>query len=103
MPWRYSGSKKRLLKYLPAPPLGTATIVEPFAGSAAYGMHYKPIELVESKKNEPVSPGSSYHRQGPWQGWCSSGEREESPKTLAQDRVSFASYNVSDSINLHQI
>lgn len=54
MPWRYSGSKKRLIKYLPAPPLRTATIVEPFAGSAAYGMHYKPESLVLAEANTDV-------------------------------------------------
>lgn len=54
MPWRYSGSKKRLLKYLPAPPLNTATIVEPFAGSAAYGLHYKPKSLILAEANTDV-------------------------------------------------
>lgn len=54
MPWRYSGSKKRLLKYLPGPPLGTTTIVEPFAGSAAYGLHYQPKSLVLAEANTDV-------------------------------------------------
>lgn len=54
MPWRYSGSKKRLLKFLPGPPLGTKRIVEPFAGSAAYGLHYRPRELVLAEANTDV-------------------------------------------------
>ena len=54
MPWRYSGSKKRLLKFLPSPPLGTKTIIEPFAGSAAYGLHYKPSQLVLAEANTDV-------------------------------------------------
>ncbi len=69
MPWRYSASKKRLIKYLPAPPLRTATIVEPFAGSAAYGMHYKPeslvlpTELVKKKsRGKPALPTTAKDR-----------------------------------------
>jgi site-specific DNA-adenine methylase len=54
MLWRYSGSKKRLLKFLPTPPLGTSTIVEPFAGSAAYGLHYRPHRLVLAEANQDV-------------------------------------------------
>lgn len=47
--FRYSGSKSRLLKILPPP--DSDTIVEPFAGSAAYGAHYRPKRLVLAEKN----------------------------------------------------
>jgi len=36
---RYSGSKTRLLKFLPQPPEGTRRIVEPYAGSLAYSLN----------------------------------------------------------------
>ncbi len=53
--FRYSGSKKRQLKYLPPPPDGTHCIIEPFAGSAAYGLHYMPRRLLLMEKNEDVA------------------------------------------------
>lgn len=43
--FRYSGNKTRMIKYLPAPPEGTKIIIEPFSGSLAYSLHYRP-ELV---------------------------------------------------------
>lgn len=45
MPFRYSGSKDILLDVLRSPPIGVREIVEPFAGSARYGIHYKPEKL----------------------------------------------------------
>lgn len=53
--FRYSGSKKRLIKYLPPPPTNTHTIIEPFAGSAAYGMHYRPKNLLLCEANTDVA------------------------------------------------
>lgn len=52
--FRYSGSKKRLLKFLPPPPTGISQIVEPFAGSAAYGVHYRPSRLSLCEANTDV-------------------------------------------------
>lgn len=40
MPFKYSGNKRRLVKLLPVPPRNTKHIVEPFAGSMAYGMNH---------------------------------------------------------------
>ena len=54
MPFRYSGSKRRLLKYLPSPPAGTHTIVEPYAGSAAYGLAHAPAKLAIYDANQDV-------------------------------------------------
>jgi site-specific DNA-adenine methylase len=51
---RYSGSKRRLLKFLPGPPLGTTTIVEPFAGSLAYALHYQKPKIVAAEANPLV-------------------------------------------------
>lgn len=52
--FRYSGSKRRLLKYLPGPVLGTSVIVEPFAGSLAYSLHYRPRSVVAAESNPLV-------------------------------------------------
>lgn len=52
--FKYSGSKRRMIQHLPAPPPGTKTIVEPFAGSAAYGLHYRPERLVLAESNQTV-------------------------------------------------
>jgi len=52
--FRYSGSKKRLIKYLPEPPFGTKRIVEPFAGSLAYSMHHRPKEIFAAEANHLV-------------------------------------------------
>jgi site-specific DNA-adenine methylase len=52
--FRYSGNKTRLLKHLPSPPPGTRTIVEPFAGSLAYAMFYKPVRIVAAEVNPYV-------------------------------------------------
>lgn len=49
--FRYSGKKKRLINDLPARPLSTATILEPFAGSLAYSLHYKPARVVSADVN----------------------------------------------------
>ena len=51
--FKYSGSKTRLLKHLP-PPKNASTIVEPFAGSAAYSIHYRPDRLLLCEKNTSV-------------------------------------------------
>jgi len=50
----YSGSKARLIKHLPAPPEGTTTIIEPFAGSLAYSMHYRPQRLICAEASPDV-------------------------------------------------
>lgn len=50
----YSGNKTRMLAKLPPPPWGTHTIIEPFAGSAAYGLHYRPQRLVIAEASERV-------------------------------------------------
>jgi len=52
--FRYSGSKARLIKHLPAPPVGTEAIVEPFAGSLAYGLNYRPDQLLACEANSDV-------------------------------------------------
>lgn len=54
MPFRYSGSKKRLLKHLPGPPFGVTRIVEPFAGSAAYSLAYKPSRVFLAEATQGV-------------------------------------------------
>lgn len=54
MLFRYSGSKRSILKHLPAPPQGTTHIIEPFAGSMAYAMHYKPLKVTGAEINEQV-------------------------------------------------
>jgi site-specific DNA-adenine methylase len=57
MPFKYSGNKRRMLKYLPAPPHGMM-IVEPFAGSAAYSMAHsqfgRKIQLAEANEDVRV-------------------------------------------------
>lgn len=55
MPFRYSGSKKRFISKLPAPPKGTRRIVEPFAGSLAYSVHYKPKRAIGYEVNTDVA------------------------------------------------
>ncbi len=52
--FRYSGSKRRILKYLPAPPFGTSLIVEPFAGSLAFSMKYRPTRILAAEANPLV-------------------------------------------------
>lgn len=52
--FRYSGSKKRLIKYLPMPPTGVSHIVEPFAGSLAYTLHYRPARATFAEANAIV-------------------------------------------------
>lgn len=54
MPWKYSGNKRSMLKHLPAPPAGTETIVEPFAGSMAYSLGYRPRQVILAEGNEDV-------------------------------------------------
>lgn len=51
---RYSGSKRRLLKHLPAPPLNTKVMIEPFAGSLAYSIHYAKPRIVAAEANPLV-------------------------------------------------
>ena len=51
---RYSGSKKRLLKFLPPPPPQTSLVLEPFAGSLAYSMHYRPVAIQAGDANPLV-------------------------------------------------
>lgn len=50
----YSGGKARLVPYLPAPAPGTDTIVEPFAGSAAYALSYAPKFVILTDINPLV-------------------------------------------------
>jgi len=52
--FRYSGSKTRLIGKLPAPPLGTRTIIEPFAGALAYAIHYRPSRIIAADANPLV-------------------------------------------------
>ena len=52
--FRYSGSKHRLLKHLPIPPLGTSTIIEPFAGSLAYSTAYRASTIWAAEANPQV-------------------------------------------------
>jgi site-specific DNA-adenine methylase len=51
--FRYSGSKTRLLRHLPSLQ-GSSTLIEPFAGSAAFAAHYRPTTLLLAEKNEGV-------------------------------------------------
>jgi site-specific DNA-adenine methylase len=55
--FRYSGSKKRLLKHLPGPHFGNTTIVEPFAGSLAYSMSYRPPRNLIAAEANPLVRG----------------------------------------------
>jgi len=77
--FRYSGSKKRMLKHLPAPPAGTLCIVEPFAGSAAYGLHHRPDSLVLAEANSDV--------RGLWT-WLSTQASEEDLREVERLRPS---------------
>ena len=52
--FRYSGSKKRIIKHLPTPPLFTQHIVEPFAGSLAYSVHYAAAKVTAAEANPLV-------------------------------------------------
>ena len=40
-PFPYSGNKQKLLDLLPRPPRGSQVCLEPFAGSLAYGLHWR--------------------------------------------------------------
>jgi len=51
MPFRYSGSKDELLGFLRNPPIGSNRIVEPFAGSARYGVYHQPDSLYLYEAN----------------------------------------------------
>jgi site-specific DNA-adenine methylase len=51
MSFRYSGAKKRMLKYLPIPLKGTMQIIEPFAGSLSYSLNYKPKSIIGADSN----------------------------------------------------
>lgn len=51
---RYSGSKRRILKHLPAPPLDRTLLIEPFAGSLAYSIHYQRPTIVAAEANPLV-------------------------------------------------
>lgn len=51
--FRYSGSKRRLLKHLPSPGF-RSTIIEPFAGSLAYSFHYRPPSIIAAEANPLV-------------------------------------------------
>lgn len=42
----YSGSKARILKYLPPLPAGVDTVCEPFAGSLAFSAQYRPSRVI---------------------------------------------------------
>jgi len=54
MPFTYSGSKTILLPLLRQPPIGTKTIIEPFAGSARYGIYHQPSELHLYEANTDI-------------------------------------------------
>lgn len=54
MPFRFSGSKRRLLRYLPGPPLSARTTVEPFAGSLAYSLHWRRERVFAAEANPLV-------------------------------------------------
>lgn len=54
MPFRYSGSKDELLLVLRNPPIGSTKIVEPFAGSARYGIYHQPEKLYLCEANTDV-------------------------------------------------
>ncbi len=54
MPFRYSGSKDELLAVLRGPPIGCKKIVEPFAGSARFGIWHQPKELYLYEVNTDV-------------------------------------------------
>lgn len=54
MPFRYSGSKDELLKIIRHPPIGSNKIVEPFAGSARYGIYHNPEKLYLYEANTHV-------------------------------------------------
>jgi site-specific DNA-adenine methylase len=61
--YRYSGSKQRLLKHLPAPPLGTSTVIEPFAGSLAFSVHYRASTIWAAEANPQVNRLLSWLRE----------------------------------------
>lgn len=50
--FRYSGSKSRLLKFLPSPPV--TVVAEPFAGSLAYSMGWRPSRILAAEANPLV-------------------------------------------------
>lgn len=54
MPFRYSGSKDELLPLLRQPPIGVKEIIEPFAGSARYGIYHQPQKLHLYEANTDV-------------------------------------------------
>ena len=54
MPFRYSGSKHELLEKIRHPPIGSRKIVEPFAGSARYGIYHCPEKLYLYEANTDI-------------------------------------------------
>lgn|GEM_PF-5252029 len=64
----YSGSKARDVQHLPAPPKGTVTIVEPFAGSLAYSVAHRVPNIICAEASELARDlllylnKSTYHR-----------------------------------------
>jgi len=50
--WSYLGSKKNLIRYYPKPKY--KTIIEPFAGSAQYALHYWDHDIILIDKDENV-------------------------------------------------
>lgn len=58
--FKYSGSKRRMQKYLPPLPKSCTTVVEPFAGALAYSEIHRPSTIVWSE-SAPLVRGLLNH------------------------------------------
>lgn len=62
MAFRYSGSKARLLRFLPPPP-SKIHIIEPFAGSLSYSLEYAPFAITAAEANPLIAELWHYLRE----------------------------------------